>query len=390
VYLGLVEVRYNYQLSYLDEWANAWRKKSSKIETFNIVRESEARSLASKAKDLDFIVVLHSVTADSNVWLSRLANIDLSSRAPMILFVGNEFSSPFLSTETRLHLISQIAPEFIASQLRTDTAKWLYEKINSHVISAPPGLPELKSKIYRMRRPIDLGFRGYKYPWYLLDQDRNETVESVAEFFLEYNKNINISNTHRFNGSGWFEFLQNSHFTVSSEAGSAYVFRDDEVWRPIQEYFKINHKFAAISNDALGMKSLRKLPSPIKKLVKLVTSKLGVTQASLYNPDSREKEELMQLINPRNFEFRNGKAISSRHFDAIACGTWQILKPGAYNGILEGEEHYSSWNSGNREGIIELMENPNLLQIKAQEAFESLKKNHTYDSRVEAIIREVG
>lgn len=390
MYLGLIEARYDYQMSYLDQWAKAWRGAATKVENFNIVRKEEHESLLRKANQFDLLVALHSVTADSNYWLERLSRLSHTSRSPLILFVGNEFSSPFLSTETRLKNISDVAPEIIATQIPVESARWLYESTGSLVVAAPPGLPDITFPAEQASRKIDLGYRGFPYPWYLLDEDRNSTTKEVSDLFKSLDKKVDISYTQRFNSNEWFEFLQNSFFTASSEAGSRYVFRDDAIWQPVQEYFSTHHKFSAVKNDAVGMTLLRQLPAPLKRFLKRITNAAGVNQASLYQPSSQEIKQLKALIDPSRFEFRDGKAISSRHFDAIACGTWQLLKPGSYNDILEPEVHYSPWEPTNFSVISELIANPNMAREKAREALENLKSSQTYRIRVDGLLRALG
>lgn len=389
MYLALIEARYDYQLSYLDQWAKAWKQVAKKTETFNIVRNGDLKKLQQKSNEFDLLVVLHSVTADSNSWLKRLSGISNASRAPMILFVGNEFSSPFLSTELRLKLISEIAPEIIASQLPIECARWLYERTGSRVVAAPPGLPDVEKFETREARKIDFGYRGFPYPWYLLDEDRNETVESASALFRSLNKKIDISFSQRFDSAQWFQFLKDSSFTASSEAGSRYVFRDDEIWRPVQEYFLNQHKFSAVSNDAAGMNLLRQLPGPLKRTLKKVTSTFGVKQASLFQPDSHELEALQSLVDPTKHGHRDGKAISSRHFDAIACGTWQILKPGSYNDILIPELHYTPWRPTNLPMMTELISDPESFQERTIQARESLGRAHSFGARVEGLLGTV-
>jgi len=389
VYLGLIEARYDYQLSYLDQWAQAWQRASTKTENFNLVKKVDVARLQKMCHDFDLLVVLHSVTADSNSWLTQLASLNQTNRAPMILFVGNEFSSPFLSTETRLNLISQVAPEIIASQLPLDCASWLYEKTGSKVVAAPPGIPDVTFPKSPMKREIDLGYRGFPYPWYLLDDDRNNTVDEVVELFQSRQRKIDVSYTQRFNSTQWFNFLKNSNFTVSSEAGSKFVFRDDEVWRPIQEYFQSHHKFSAIKNDATGMNFFRKLPGPIKSLLKRATSSVGVNQASLYKPNSHEFEKLRSLIDLSTHEYRVGKAISSRHLDAIACGTWQILKPGSYNDILKPNKHFTPWDPSEISRIDELVEKTSQLHSRTEDVWEDLSPNHSYSSRVNQLLENL-
>ena len=132
-------------MSYLDQWKSAWLNASTKSEVFNLAQSGSIKKLSSKIRQFDLLVVLHTVTADSNSWLEKLSTISDQSRPGMVMFIGNEFSSPFLSTEKRLDLIAKISPEFIATQLQIDSAKWLYERVGSKVIATPPGMPVLST-----------------------------------------------------------------------------------------------------------------------------------------------------------------------------------------------------------------------------------------------------
>ena len=151
MYLGLIEARYDYQMSYLDNWRAAWCSSVDKYKVFNIANNQGLLDYKKESTNLDLIVVLHSVSGDSNLWLQKFNQAQVTTRPPMVMFVGNEFSSPFLSTEKRLDLISQISPNFIASQLPIDSAKWLYERVGSKVIAAPPGMPLFTKKISLFR-----------------------------------------------------------------------------------------------------------------------------------------------------------------------------------------------------------------------------------------------
>jgi hypothetical protein len=371
-------------MSYLDQWKSAWLNASSKYEVFNLAQSGSIKKLSSKIRQFDLLVVLHTVAADSNSWLEKLSKISDQSRPPMVMFIGNEFSSPFLSMESRLKYITRISPEFIATQLPIDCAKWLYEFTGSKILSAPPGLPEISYNA--STKKIDLGYRGFKYPWYLLDKDRNKTINEVSELFSYHNKKVDISFEKRFGQDSWFKFLQSSSFTVSSEAGSRYVFRDDVIWKNVIEYFQKNLKYSAIQNDATGMNVMRRLPDPLKKIVKKVSNHIGIRQASLFEPGSEEISYLLSLINTDDHEYRDGKCISSRHLDAITCGTWQVLAPGEYSGILKQDLHFTKWSTDSLSKIQDLMNNNRLLAKSVEFAYESLKDSHTYSHRVSNIL----
>jgi len=387
MYLGLIEARYDYQMSYLDNWRDAWCSAADKYNVFNIANNQGLMEYQKKSSNFDLVVVLHSVSSDSNLWLQKLNQIQVTNRPPMVMFVGNEFSSPFLSTEKRLDLISQISPDFIASQLPIDSAKWLYERVGSKIIAAPPGMPLLATKNRSTSRDIDLGFRGFRYPWYLMDNERNNVVDQVIDIFKNQNLVVNASYEKRLNSSEWFDFLSRSRFTVSSEAGAKYIFRDDQVWNPVKEYFATEKKFSALDNDVSGMNLLRRLPSPLKSMLKKFLSNLGLNQGSLYKPDSKELEKLISLVDLEKYESRNGKCISSRHFDAIAAGTWQILAPGKYNELLIPNTHFTPWADTN--DFRALIENEVSRKALSIQAFDDLSQNHSYGKRVNTVLREI-
>jgi len=388
MYLGLIEARYDYQMSYLDNWRDAWCSAAEKYKVFNIANNQGLLEYQKESSNFDLIVVLHSVSGDSNLWLQKLNQVQVTTRPPMVMFVGNEFSSPFLSTEKRLDLISQISPDFIASQLSIDSAKWLYERVGSKVIAAPPGMPLLATKNRSTSRDIDLGFRGFRYPWYLMDNERNNIVDQVIDIFKNQNLVVDASHKKRLNSSEWFDFLSRSRFTVSSEAGAKYIFRDDQIWNQVKEYFATEKKFSALDNDVSGMNLLRRLPSPLKSMLKKFLSNLGLNQGSLYKPDSKELEKLISLVELEKFESRNGKCISSRHFDAIAAGTWQILSPGKYNDILITNTHFTPWENTNN--FNALVENEVSRKSLSNQAFDDLSQNHSYGMRVNTVLREIG
>ena len=388
MYLGLIEARYDYQMSYLDNWRDAWCSAADKYKVFNIANNQGLLEYQKESSNFDLIVVLHSVSSDSNLWLQKLNQVQVTTRPPMVMFVGNEFSSPFLSTEKRLDLISQISPDFIASQLPIDSAKWLYERVGSKIIAAPPGMPLLATKNRSTSCDIDLGFRGFRYPWYLMDNERNNVVDQVIDIFKNQNLVVDASHEKRLNSSEWFSFLSRSRFTVSSEAGAKYIFRDDQVWNPVKEYFATEKKFSALDNDVSGMNLLRRLPSPLKSMLKKFLSNLGLNQGSLYKPDSIELEKLISLVDLEKYESRNGKCISSRHFDAIAAGTWQILAPGKYNELLIPNTHFTPWvNTNDFRALIENEVSRKSLSIQA---FDDLSQNHSYGARVNTVSREIG
>jgi hypothetical protein len=123
-------------------------------------------------------------------------------------------------------------------------------------------------------------------------------------------------------------------------------------------------------------------------MLKKFLSNFGLNQGSLYKPDSKELEKLISLVDLAKYESRNGKCISSRHFDAIAAGTWQILAPGKYNELLIPNTHFTPWVSTN--DFRALIENEVSRKSLSIQSFDDLSQNHSYGMRVNTVLREIG
>jgi hypothetical protein len=221
-----------------------------------------------------------------------------------------------------------------------------------------------------------------------MDNERNNVVDQVIGIFKNKNLVVDASHEKRLSSSEWFDFLSRSRFTVSSEAGAKYIFRDDQIWSPVKEYFATEKKFSALENDVSGMNLFRRLPSPLKSMLKKFLSNLGLNQGSLYKPNSKELEKLISLVDLEKYESRNGKCISSRHFDAIAAGTWQILAPGKYNNIIFPKSNYTELNMNSFDEILDLIENEKKRKFFQIATFEALYENNSYSARVAQILKQ--
>ena len=177
--IALIEAFYDYNMSYLDEWRNAWTENSGSVISINLLKSRDIKTLEKSIPELDLIVMLHTVNGDSNQWLPRVIPALQRRKCKLVTHVGNEFSSPWLSMETRLDHLRQIAPDIIATQISLKSAEWLYRSSNAKVVFAPHGMPTLDSISVKNQRNIDLGLRGFKYPWFLLDDERNNTIDEV-------------------------------------------------------------------------------------------------------------------------------------------------------------------------------------------------------------------
>ena len=386
VEIAIIEARYPYKMSYLDEWLKAWKLASHNAQTFNVLNDSELKNLQKSLSKFDLIVILHSVTADSNKWLYDLIDTLSRRKCPVILFVGNEYSNPWLSMEKRLDNIKQINPEVIATQLTQKSGEFLYEGLGAKVVETPHALPLRQSLSDRkIDRNLDLGFRGFDYPWYLLDSDRNVIVEEVKDYYFSSKLSVDISKSERLDKENWYKFLKSCKTTVASEGGSNYVFRTDEIWAEALRYLDSVSANKYLSNDFFGAKLLRSLPGSVKSNLRVIGKFLGKEQGATSTLSQEVLRQVLSRIDVNDYQHVSGKALTSRHMDAICCGTWQILTPGNYNGVLTAGNHYTAWDATNPRSVLLEVEEA-IKSNKSTNIYEELIQINSYQSRINRLL----
>jgi hypothetical protein len=253
-------------------------------------------------------------------------------------------------------------------------------------VEIPHALPlKVPIRNSKIARHIDLGFRGYEYPWFLLDNDRNIIVEEVSDYFSSRNLLVNVSKTERLDKNNWYNFLLSCKTTVASEGGSNFVFKTDAVWHEALEYLKTIEGRKYLNNDFLGAKVLRALPSGLKSTVRVFGKMIGKEQGSMSLLPPAVLEEVLARINIEDYQFTSGKALTSRHLDAIFCGTWQILTPGDYNGVLRPGVHYSVWDPENPTSVLQEVEEA-INTDKSSHIYEELIQENSYQSRINKLL----
>jgi hypothetical protein len=87
----------------------------------------------------------------------------------------------------------------------------------------------------------------------------------------------------------------------------------------------------------------------------------------------------------------SGKAISSRHFEAIGTKTVQIMFPGRFNDILRAGEHYLALDRsfGNLHDVCAALRDPVALARITDAAHEYALSGHTYAHRVRSVLAAV-
>ena len=175
------------------------------------------------------MLLLHSSNGDSVTYLDRHVPVLANRRVPLITFVGNEVNLPGFSIAGKRRVLKAIRPEWIATQLLEEAGEYLFGDIATRgIVAIPHALNPSAFRPIRNpdTRPIAIGSRVMKYMPHVGDNDRSRIANAFVKIGHERGMKINISND-RFNRSGWANFLNLCKGTVSTEAGSWFLEKDD-------------------------------------------------------------------------------------------------------------------------------------------------------------------
>ena len=257
------------------------------------------------------------------------------------------------------------------------------------VVSLPHALnPDaFRPHMRQADRPIDLGTRTYRYLAYLGDDDRNRMYDFFLNNRFDPPLTLDFSTGPRFDRAGWAAFLNRCKGTVSSEAGSWYLERDDTTVRAIRAYVAGLRSGVVLAANSPLRRFAHRMPYPVKAALRHIL-KGGPVQYEAVADEALDFEE----IYARFFKDRTrcpaySKCISSRHFDAIGTKTLQIMFPGRFNNILEADRHYLALapDFSNIDEVIEQFRDRDARQQIIDETYDYIRAEHTYQHRLDAL-----
>jgi len=333
-------------LSYNDDWKDAFLyfDKNINWDIYNLCCKSWVL-LIPKIKRYDLIVILHSTNSNNSYFHPLLKKTLLYRRGKLIIFIGNEYKL----LPQKIQLIKDIDADYIASQLPQDIADWLYAKTNGVKISVPHALNPFvfKSYVPQKDRLIDIGERSYEYPLYLGDINRNLLIQNIKNNFSGLVLDISSDKDKRFARKDWASFLNICKATVSTEAGTSFLERDDRTRFAVNDYLKRNK--TAHFNDVYD-----RFFANYKKPV-------------------------------------SGKTISSRHFDAVGTKTCQILLSGRFCDILTPDIHYISINKdfSNLESVYDRFIDFEYRKKMTDLTYEYVMDSHTHFHRISSLFNVI-
>ncbi len=380
---------YPNRVSYYDDWRNAFEEHPGYECSVRNIMTLTPTQLKAEIEHFDAIILLHSCNSDTLDYFAPLVPVLAERRsARLATFVGNEFSSPYVSTAQRVSLFAKARCDIVATQLLQEAGDYIYAASGARIVSMPHALNPVIFTPGPETRDRDIGVRGYKYPPYLGDDDRNTMMRFFIENAARMKLSVDVGEDKRLNRADWASFLQTSYGTITTETGSWYISPNDELINRIYDYLKSKRSGIVISNESPLRRAARHLPSPVKAVLWRLLQKgpIGFEVLDDYNTSFAELNEVFFRHESRASAY--GKAISSRHFDAIGTKTCQIAYRGRFNDILTADAHYLALDRdlSNVDAVIARFKDRGERSRIAQAAYDLVMAEHTYRHRANAML----
>jgi hypothetical protein len=386
----VLTVRYGVRASYYEDWLDAFKSSPHfAISSFNLFRRGERRAAMRAVRDAELIVALHPCSADTLRFINPLRQALKSRRGHLLVLIGNEYNLPWIRLFDKREFLRDVGADWVGTQLPLEAGEWLYSGVGVAVLSVPHAANEL---VFRRDKPvetrsIDLGARSFRYPIYLGDDERNRVYDLFSHLGPASGLRVDISNDRRLGRVEWAAFLNECRGTVGSEAGTWYLERDDRTALAIRNFLNERSRGAVIQADGWLHTAVRRLPYGIKVKLKALQKRSSLRHEAFDLSEDDFDEVQARFFAGQARCAAYAKCISSRHFEAAATGTCQLLVCGRYNDILKAEEHFIPLRAdlGNAPEAISRFRDPTERERIAAAAHDLVHDSHTYRHRLAAL-----
>jgi hypothetical protein len=390
----VLTVRYGVRASYYEDWLDAFAASPLFSTTpFNLFRRDERRAAMRALGEAELVVALHACSADTLEFILPLREALKARRGRFLMFVGNEYNLPWAPLGEKRRFMREVGADWGVTQLPLEAGQYLYADCAGAVLALPHAANEA---VFRRDKPdetrtIDLGGRSFRYPVFLGDDDRNRVYDLFSELGPAAGLRVDISTGSRLDRTGWAAFLNDCRGTVGTEAGTWYIERDDATALAIRDYLRARSGTPTIRADGWLHAAARHLPYGVKSGLKAVLARSSLRHEALDISDDDFAEVQARFFAGRPHCPAYSKCISSRHFEAAATGTCQILVRGRFNDVLEADRHYIPLDPdlGNAVEALARFRDPAERQRIADAAHELVHGAHTYWHRLAEVHQAV-
>ena len=383
----VLTVRYAVRSSYYEDWLDAFTASPLfTVTTFNLFRRGERSAAKRAVGDAELVVALHACSADTLVFVEPLREALKTRRGRFLMLVGNEYNLPWARLADKRRFIAETGADWVGTQLPLEAGEWLYDGTGARVLALPHAANEA---VFRCDRPdkaraIDIGGRSFPYPVYIGDQERNRVYELFAEIGPARGLRVDLAMNARLDRPNWAAFLNECRGTIGTEAGTRYLERDDRTALAIRDFLRDRARGPTIRADGWLHAAVRHLPYGAKDRLKALLSRAPIRHEGLAQDEAAFDEIEARFFAGRAPSPVYSKCISSRHFEAAATGTCQILMRGRYNDILEADRHYIPLapDLADAPAAIERFRDPAERRRIADAAYDVVQEFHTYRRRL--------
>lgn len=387
-------------LSYYDDWQDAaCGHPAFETEIEDIEPVENHPRIRAKIEKAPFIVALHATNGNGTAALRALTSALQNRRGKLAVFVGNEVNLAYPTMRSKLDMLKAVRPELIVTQLIEETGHWYYKEIEGAVVrNITHGI---NAEAFRpgpalVGRPIDIGARSDRYNIYVGDDQRVALYDAFEVKARERGLRADIVlGGERFDRRGWAAFLARSKATIATEAGSDFLDRDDMLSAEVTALLREQRRGLVIRHESMIRRTARKLlPRSARHWVARRLAKAVIEDVHLHQAvDDGVIDAVRKCVfrADRRAPYPT-KVISSRHFDAAASKTLQILTPGRYNDVLVPGRHFIELDQdfANIDQVLDRCQDWAYCQKMVDDAYEDLMASHTYSHRMadlEAAIR---
>lgn len=394
----LVLVRnYTSELSYYDDWLDGFRQFDGfRLDVEDVGSARAISRISKKIESAPFVVALHSTIGDGTGPMRPLEGALKNRKGKFGVFIGNEVNLPLAPMADKIRFLKETEADLILTQLLEETGRWFYAPVSSakvRCITHALNPVAFQPGPLHSAREIDIGARSHRYSLHIGDNLR----VAIHNFFEQNAENLGITadidlGGQRFDRAGWVDFLQKCRGTISTEAGSSFLSRDDAMTREIQALLRDRGTKGRLilSQDSTFRNTIRWLfPAWAKAGMRKMLDKHTIEDFAL---DSILSEEEMKAIadavfSPDKRAEKYSKAISSRHFEAIGTKTVQIMMKGRYNDILVPGEHFISLEEdfSNIDDVMARFSDLDYCNKLVDASYNHVCDKHTYHHRMASL-----
>lgn len=383
----VLTVGYAIRSSYYEDWLDAFTASPLfSVTSFNLFRRDERRAARRAVANAELVVALHACSADTLQFIEPLREALTARRGRFLMLVGNEYNLPWSRLADKRRFLVESGADWVGTQLPLEAGEWLYEGTGARAVAVPHAANEAVFRRDRSdeARSIDIGGRSFPYPVYIGDRERNRVYDVLAEIGPRMGLRVDVAMNARLDRPDWAAFLDNCRGTIGTEAGTRYLERDDRTALAIRDFLRDRTRRPTIRADSWVHAAVRHLPYGVKDRLKALLAHSPVRHEALAEDDARFEEIETRFFSGRTPCPAYSKCISSRHFEAAATGTCQILMRGRYNDILEADRHYIPLapDLGNISTALERFRDRPERQRIANAAHELVQESHTYRHRL--------